>query len=156
TVSNVGTQVVHFLQRRQAEEALRQSEARKAAVLEAALDAIVTFDQEGKVLECNPAAEAMFACQRASLLGRDMVELFPPGEARERFRQTLSAGERGSGADNHPAAAQGGMAETTALRVDGTEFPVELAVSRIRSDGPPVFTCYVRDLSERRRTEEAL
>src|SRR5262249_21445695 len=95
-------------------------------------------------------------CQRASLLGRDMVELFPPGEARERFRQTLSAGERGSGADNHPAAAQGGMAETTALRVDGTEFPVELAVSRIRSDGPPVFTCYVRDLSERRRTEEAL
>src|SRR5262249_45820313 len=60
TISNVGTQIGHYPQRRRVEQAICESEARKAAVLEAAVDAIITIDRAGKILEFNPAAEAIF------------------------------------------------------------------------------------------------
>ncbi|MBA2447694.1 MAG: PAS domain S-box protein [Chloroflexi bacterium] len=138
-------------ERKRAEEAVRQSEARKGAILETALDCIVTIDHEGRVIEFNPAAERTFGYSRGQALGMAMAELIVPPSLREAHRQGmaryLATGE------SHIL---GERIEMTAMRADGTEFPVELAVTRILTDGPPMFTGYLRDITDRKRTEEML
>jgi PAS domain S-box-containing protein len=137
--------------RRQSEEALRRSEARKAAVLETALDAIVSIDQGGKIIEWNPAAERIFGYSRELALGRDMIELVFPGSQHESQRKGLARFlQSGRGR------MLGHRTEVMAMRANGAEFPVELTITRIPGDGPPVFTSFIRDITERRRTEEAL
>jgi len=138
-------------ERRNAERALRESEARKSAMIEAALDAILSIDAGGRILEFNAAAERMFGYARSDVLGKSMAELLIPPSLRERHHremaQHLATGE---------APIFGKTLETTAMRSDGTEFPIELTVTRLPSDGPPVFTGYIHDLSDRRRAESAL
>ncbi len=151
TMVNVGNQIGLFLHRRRSELAVRQSEARKRAVLEAALDAIITIDRDGKVVDFNPAAEELFRCPRAQALGEEMAGLFLPPGTRERFRAALAM-YQATGDKNALARRQ----EMTGVRKDGEEFPLELSVTPIPLDGPPLFTAYVRDLSERRRAEQAL
>jgi PAS domain S-box-containing protein len=129
----------------------QQAEARNAAILETALDAIISIDQEGRVVEFNPAAEQIFGYPRAEALGQPMAELIIPPSLRERHSRGmahyLATGE---------GPVLGKRLELTALRADGTEFPVELAITRISLDGPPVFTAYIRDVTERRKAEQAL
>jgi PAS domain S-box-containing protein len=137
-------------------EALRQSEAgeaqaRHGAMLEAALDAIVTIDHAGRVLEFNSAAERLFGRSRADAVGCDMASLIVPPRLRDRHRagmeHWLATGE---------GALSGQRFETTGMRADGSEFPVEVTVARISSQGPPVFTGFIRDLTERKTAEAAL
>src|SRR2546426_53790 len=70
--------------------ALRESEARNAAILQMALDAIVTIDHEGRVVEFNPAAEKMFGYRRAEVLGQQMAERIVPPSLRDRHYQGLA------------------------------------------------------------------
>ncbi|HEU5182062.1 MAG TPA: PAS domain S-box protein [Candidatus Polarisedimenticolia bacterium] len=138
-------------ERKHAEEALRQSEARKGAILDTALDAIITIDQAGIALEFNPAAEQLFGHRREEVLGRNILELIVPPEEQQKIREGLQkfflTGES-------PLA--GRHVEMPAMHRDGTRFPVEFAVSRIQTTGPPAFTAYIRDLTEQRQAEEAL
>lgn len=137
--------------RKQADEALRRSEARKAAVLESALDAIISVDQDGKVIEWNPAAEKIFGYSRELALGREMADLIEPRSTAELQRRGLSRFlQTGRGRLSSQ------RVEASAMRANGAEFPVELTFARIPGDGPLVFTLFVRDITERRRTEEAL
>ncbi len=137
--------------RKNAEEALRRSEARKAAVLETALDAIISIDQDGKVIEWNPAAEKIFGYSREIAIGRDMGDLIVPKSTNELNRKGLPRFlQTGRGR------MLGQRTEVMALRANGAEFPVELTITKIPGDGPLVFTSFVRDITERRRTEEAL
>ena len=137
--------------RKQAEEELRRSEARKTAILDSALDCIITIDHEGRINEFNPAAERTFGYRRNDVLGKLLSDVIIPPSDRERHRQGLAryhaTGE---------ARVLGKRVELTAMRVDGTEFPVELAISRIPMSGPPSFTGYLRDITQRRRAEEEL
>ena len=109
------------------------------------------MDHTGKILEFNPAAERTFGYARSEAVGRELGELIVPPSFRDRHRRGLA---------HYLATGQGPAIgkriELTAMRADGTEFPVELAVTRIGSDSPPMFTGYIRDLSERRRTEAIL
>jgi PAS domain S-box-containing protein len=134
--------------RKRAEVALRQSEARNSAIVEAALDAIITIDHEGRIVEFNPAAEQMFGYARAEVLGRPMAEMIIPPALRERHRQGL-ARYLATG-EGHIL---GARIEMPAMRADGAEFPVELAITRVRLEGPPMFTGSVRDITERKQTE---
>jgi PAS domain S-box-containing protein len=127
---------------------LRESEARKAAILNTALDCIITIDHEGKVLEFNPTAERTFGYSKSQAIGRDLADLIIPPAMRERYRKSLSNFDASG---NGPILNQ--RIEMPALHADGGEFPMELAVTRISSEGPPIFTAYLRDISERRRTE---
>lgn len=137
--------------RKNAEEALRRSEARKAAVLETALDAIVSIDQDGKIIEWNPAAERIFGYSRELSLGRDLTELIVPKSNHERGRKGLARFlQTGRGR------MLGSRTEMMALRANGAEFPVELTITKIPGEGSLVYTTFVRDITERRRTEEAL
>jgi PAS domain S-box-containing protein len=136
---------------RQEEQELKQSEARKAAILESALDCIVTIDHEGCITEFNPAAEHTFGYRRVDVMGRHLADIMIPPALREKHRQGfaryLATGE---------ARVLGKRIEMTAVRADGSEFPVELAITRIPLDGPPSFTGYLRDITERKRAEQAL
>src|SRR5687768_13734446 len=136
---------------RQAAEALRQSEARKAAILQTALDAMITIDHQGRVVEFNPAAEHMFGYREPEAVGRLLAELIIPPELRERHARGLA---------QYLATGEGPVLnrriEISAIRADGTRFPVELAITRISSDEPPFFTGAIRDISERKRAEQEL
>jgi len=136
-------------ERKRAEQLLRESEALKGAILESALDCIVAMNHEGKVIEWNPAAERTFGYRRGEAIGREMSELIVPPALRTRHRQGLS---RCLATGEGPVL--GRRIEMTAMRADGREFPVELAISRILRDGPPMFTGYVRDVTERQHAEE--
>jgi PAS domain S-box-containing protein len=138
-------------ERKRAEEELRLSEARKAAILDSALECIVTIDHEGCITEFNPAAERTFGYRRDEVLGRQLADVIIPPALRERHRQGfaryLATGE---------ARVLGKRIEMTAVRADGIEIPVEIAITRIPVDGPPSFTGYLRDITERKRAEEGL
>ncbi|MDR3633764.1 MAG: PAS domain S-box protein [Isosphaeraceae bacterium] len=137
--------------RKRSEQAVRRSEVRKAAILESALDAIVTIDHDGNVIEFNPAAERTFGYAREDALGRELAALIIPPALRDRHREGLRH-YAASGA----GAMLGRRIELPALRADGSEFPVELAISPIALDGPPMFTAYLRDITERKRDEAAV
>ena len=139
------------VERAQGDAALRRSEARKAAVLDSAIDCIVTIDHEGRITEFNPAAERTFGYRRDEAVGKLLADVIIPPSLHDRHRQGLAryiaTGE---------ARILGRRVEMTAVRSDGTEFPVELAVTRVALDGPPSFTGYLRDITERKRAEEEL
>jgi len=137
--------------RKVAEAAQRESQARKSAMLEFALDAIVTIDHEGKIFEWNPAAEKMFGYRRAAVLGKELAQLIIPPASRDRHRPGLGhflAAGKGS--------VLGKRTEMTALRADGNEFPVELSIARIAHEGPPIFIGFIRDITQHRQIEEQL
>jgi len=130
---------------------LKRSEARKAAILESALDCIVMIDHEGCITEFNPAAEHTFGYRRDEVLGKHLADVIIPPSLQEKHRQGfaryLATGE---------ARVLGKRIEMTAVRADGSEFPVELAITRIPLEGPPSFTGYLRDITERKRAEQEL
>src|SRR5882762_8104587 len=137
------------LERTRALEALRASEAHYRTIVEVALDCIITIDPTGKVVEFNPAAERTFGYQKGDVVGRELAELIVPAAQRDAHRRGLAryvaTGE---------STMIGQRIELTAMRSDGTEFPIELAISAVPSDGPRMVTAVARDISERRRTEE--
>ncbi len=139
------------IERAQSDASLQQSEARKAAMLDAALDGIVTIDHEGRITEFNPAAERTFGYREHELLGRPMADAIVPPSMREQHRQGLARYLAGGGAQ-----VLGKRLEMTAMRADGSEFPVELAITRIPLEGPPSFTGFLRDISARKQAEEEL
>lgn len=133
------------------EEALRESEARNNAILRASLDAIILMDQEGILQEFNPAAEEMFGQSREAVIGRPLADVIIPPRLRQQHCEGLNRYLA-----TEEAVIIGRHIETEGLRSDGTEFPVELAVTRVPIGGAPLFAGYVRDISERRRTILAL
>jgi PAS domain S-box-containing protein len=135
---------------RASERILRKSEATKGAILHAALDCIVTADQSGLITEFNPAAERTFGYLHAEIVGKPLTQLVPPGLQQRHldgFERYLKTGV---------ASILGKRVETSALRADGTEFPVELAVVPTHSQDTLFFTAYIRDLTERQRAAQAL
>ncbi len=135
------------------EEALRLSEARKAAMLDAALDAVVCIDRDGVVLEFSVAAERMFGRPREAMLGAPLADAVIPPELRDRHRDGL---RRASERPEHGPFLRRRL-ELEGLRADGTRFPLELmVVPVVVDDHPRLFTAYVRDLSDRRASERAL
>lgn len=138
-------------ERKRAERALQLSEEMNRAVLNSALDCIVTMDHNGLILDFNPAAERSFGYQRQDVIGQEMSEKLVPPNMREHhqagFHRFLAT--RDSRIINR-------RIETDAMRSDGGEFPVELAITVFEIDNNPVFTAHIRDITERRRHESLL
>jgi two-component system, cell cycle sensor histidine kinase and response regulator CckA len=132
-------------ERKRNEEALARSEAQARAMLDTALDAIVTIDGEGLILEFNRAAERMFGRARADAMGERINTLLPEGDNPHfaRYLQTRDPADLG-------------RRELTVLRSDGTEFPAELALSVMDAGDGPVFTGFLRDLSEQQALQAQL
>ncbi len=130
---------------------LRDSEARKAAILESALDCVVTMDAEGRVVDFNPAAERTFGYSREEVVGRELSELIVPPSLRAAHRARL-ARQLATGRPGY----LNQRLEMPAVRADGSELPVELTITRTDVGGAPLFTGYLRDLTEVRRAQEDL
>jgi PAS domain S-box-containing protein len=145
----LGSQIGQFLERKGAEQAVLESEAVKTAVLSSSLEAIITMDEVGRVVELNPAAETMFGIRREEVVGRELAAVLIPEPYRARHREGLDAYRRtGRGA------ILGRRVEMTGLRSDGEEFPIELSVVRVDLPGPALFTATIRDIADRRRAQE--
>jgi len=125
-----------------------RSEARMAAILDSALDAVIVMAADGSVLEFNRAAQETFGHLRADAVGRPLADLIIPAGLRSAHRRGLQRAVKGGG-----GRLLGRRVETTALRADGSEFPVELTITRVDLPGPVVFAATIRDISERHRAE---
>ena len=101
------------------------------------------MDHHGRIVEFNPAAEKTFGYERNEAIGQLLADLLIPPSLRERHQRGLthylSTGE---------APVLGKRIRLTALRRDGSEFPVELAITRIGLQEPPMFTGFIRDITE--------
>jgi len=151
TLTMLGSQVGQFVARRRAEEQVRASESRLRAMLDAALDAVVTMDAEGRVTGWNPAAESIFGYSADEAIGRDMAELIVPPALRAAHRRGLA---RAVATGRHAMLDR--RLEVTGMRRDGVEFPVELTITRIGLPGPPAFTGVLRDITARTQAEQEL
>ena len=129
-------------------EDLRDSEARKTALMERSLDAIITLDAASRILEFNPAAERIFRVPREQALRRDFLALGLSASVTPEQRQTVV---RALHSDMPPGRAT--RLELPGLRSDGGVFPAEITLIRVTAEGPPRFSAYVRDISERREVE---
>jgi len=140
-----------WLQARKTAAVLRDSEARTGAIIGTALDSIIAIDADSRITEFNPAAERTFGHARADVLGRSLPELLIPealrGAHRNGLAHYLATGE---------GPVLGQRIEVPALHATGGEMLVELAITHIPVAGPPLFTAYLRDITERKRDEEML
>jgi len=138
-------------QLKEAIESLRHSESRYRAILETMLEGLIAINHEGNIIDFNPAAEQIFGYNRSEVFGQEMAALIIPPQYREPHRlglaRYLATGDQ---------QILGKRLELTALRADGSEFPVELTVLRLPDSDPPVFTGMVRDITERKRVEEEI
>jgi PAS domain S-box-containing protein len=131
-------------------ERLRDARA-KQAILDSALDAIVTIDGEGTVVEFNPAAEAMFGYAKSDAVGRKLADLIVPERLREDHRGGLARHlETGEGQ------VIGRRVELPALRRDGEEFPAEVSIVRLKGADAPLFTGFIRDLTRLKDAQREL
>ena len=140
TLTSLGRQVGQFA-------AVHDSEARKRAMLDAALDAVITIDNDGRIVEVNAAIGDLFGHDPEAIVGHELGAVLVPEHLRERHRQGLARGH---------GALLGKRVEITALHADGREIPVELTITRIGVPGPPMYTGYVRDITDRLEHEREL
>lgn len=138
------------LARRRAEEELRETQALFAQLFESAPDGVVVTDAEGVITRVNAQTEKMFGYERSELQGQT-IELLVPDRSRELHVQH----RQGYQADPHMRPMGTGL-ELYAKRKDGTEFPVEIMLSPVKSDEGLVVLAVIRDITKRRRAEEAL
>jgi len=138
-------------EREEAQQSLRESEARKDAILSAALDCIFTINDQEQVLNWNPAAETTFGYTQAEAQGQTLSGLIVPPALRDAHK---------CGIAHFLATGEGPVlnrrVEVLGMRKDGSEFPVELTVMPIRLKDRCLFTAYVRDITERKASEELL
>jgi len=130
---------------------LAASEARHRATLDAALDCVISMSRSGSITYFNAAAEQTFGRSAEDVIGLEMAEVIVPPSLRKGHREGLA---------RHLATGERRVLdrriELQAMRADGSEFPIELTVTRVELGDEPGFTAYVRDITERKQAEEDL
>lgn len=127
-----------------------ESKRRLEGIVDSAMDAIITIDEQQQIILFNPAAERMFGVSKTEALGEPISKLIPHrfrnghDEHIERFRQTGVTGRR-----------MGALGAISGLRADGEEFPIEASISQVDVEGARLATVILRDITERIANEEA-
>lgn len=146
-LTDVATQTTELV--RIQSEALRQSELKFRSVTQSASDAIVSADAEGRIISWNRGARAIFGYQDDEIIGKPVTTLMP-----DQYRELCDGGQRRMRAAEKPHLI-GSTRELHGLRRDGTTFPLELSLSGWEAAGQRFFTAIIRDVTERKRAEEA-
>jgi len=136
------------LEVRDAAEQQQQSQALNSAIIETALDCIITINQKGEIIEWNPAAEDTFGYSRDEILGKTMADTIVP----EHLRDSHSAGMQRY-LDTRVSHILRQRIEIVALHSDGHEFPVEIAIAPLTLGEEIIFTAYLRDISAQKEAE---
>ena len=133
------------------EIALRKNEQKFRAVIEGALDGIITIDAKGKIVEFNPAAEEIFGYEKKTVLGKTLGDIIIPPSQRQMHQEKHSA---------YVATGKKHVfdqrLEFNAMRADGTEFPVELTIIALKDGSDSMVTGFVRDISLQKRTQQEI
>jgi PAS domain S-box-containing protein len=149
-MADIGNRVGLFTERKRAEEALRKSEATGRALLESAAEGIVIVNPDGRIVLANVRTEELFGYQRDELLGQTLEVLLP-----ERF-QNSHADHRAVYFAEPRVRPMGIGLDLAARRKDGTEFPVEISLSFIKTEDGVIAMGFITDITERKQAEEAL
>jgi two-component system NtrC family sensor kinase len=150
-VNHIIESIIDITERRQPEEALRESEEKFRIIASSAHDSIIMMDNRGKATFCNKAAEKIFGYTEEEILGRDIHQLLAPKEYNNAFRQNFPR-FRETGKGN----AVGKTLELEAIRKGGHKFPIEISVSSIKLHGKWQAIGIIRDISERKQKEEKI
>jgi PAS domain S-box-containing protein len=137
-------------QRGPLERQLADTQATLQAVMANTFNAIISIDQQGKVLSFNATAERMFGYPQQRVVGNNVSMLMPAPHARQ--HDTYIANYLRTG----QAAIIGGLRALQGRREDGSEFPMELAIIETKASAGPIFVGTIRDISERELAEKAL
>ncbi len=133
---------------RESDEAIRIREARLQGIISSAMDAIISVDEQQRIVVFNAAAEKMFLCHASEALGSSL-DRFTPEMFREIYREPI--GDFVVSGSN--ARSMSSPEVLTARRSNGEEFPIEATVSQVHVAGQKLFTIILRDITERKRTE---
>ena len=136
---------------KQAEEALCSSQAKLQGIISSAMDALITVDEQQRVVVFNHAAETVFHCPESEALGSSL-DRFIPHSLRSVHREHI----RRFGLEGVTHRSSNSPAILTALRANGEEFPIEATISQAEADGKKLYTVILRDITQRKRAEEAL
>jgi PAS domain S-box-containing protein len=150
TFASIGNQIGQFIERRQAEETLRDREARIRAIVDTAADGIITIDEQSIIQTFNPAAERIFGYKAEEVAG-ESVSLLMPSPYREEHDKYVQDYLRTG--DNKLI---GGTCEIVGRRKDGSDFPMDITVSEVCLGDRRLFTGIVRDITARKQAEEEL
>jgi len=148
SLADLATLALESSERRQAEQALQHSEGRTQAILDNALDAIVTIDEQSNIVDWNPQAEIVFGWSSEEAIGKTLFDtVIPSGNHdghRKGLQHFLATGE---------APIFNKRIEVQAVDKTGRQFPVELSVSPLRLGESQVFSAFIRDITSRVRAE---
>jgi len=136
---------------RAVQEALRENQGRLNAIIQSAMDAIITVDAGQQVLIFNAAAEKMFGCSAEEAAG-SLIDRFIP----QRFRQAHGAHIQRFSEIGATSRAMGTLGAIWGLRASGQEFPIEASISHVETGDKRLYTVILRDISERMRAEGIL
>ncbi len=138
-------------ERLDAEAELRKSETKLRAVVDGALEGIITIDENGCLVEFNSAAERMLGYTRNQVIGKPIAEIMIPPSQRDAHikghQHYINSGEK---------RIFDKRLEMMAMRSDGSEFPVELALTSLHEKGLRLVTGFVRDITNRKKAEEEI
>lgn len=138
-------------QRNLAARLLEENDKKLRAVIDGALDAILTIDDHGNLVEFNSAAERMFGYKKEQVLGKELAEVIVPPNMREAHRH---------GHRNYVQTGEKNIfnrrVEMNAMRSDGSEFPIELTLTSINEGGLSLVTGFIRDISEQKKARQEI
>jgi PAS domain S-box-containing protein len=135
----------------QMQAALDETQAQLAAIVDSAMDAVITVNEDQRIVLFNRAAQGMFACPREDALGMKLDRFIPT-----RFREAHRAHITRFGEVGETRRRMGVDLVLWALRADGAEFPIEASISHVGGPGQRLFTVILRDITQRKRAEDAL
>ncbi len=138
--------------RKQAEAALRNSQAQYQGIVDSALDAIIALDEDQRIITFNAAAERMFLCRAGAVIGQPLERFIPEG-GREPHPGYVRAFGQSPLANRLMTPATRAL---TCLRANGAAFPSEISISHVEVGGRTLYTVIVRDITERKQLEDAL
>jgi PAS domain S-box-containing protein len=148
SIIQVNTEVT---ERKRAEEALSRTMTRLDGIIESAMDAIISVDEQQRIVLFNPAAERMFGVSGNEALGQDLKRFIP-----ERFRRAHGRHIEEFGKTGVTTRRMGALGSISGLRASGEEFPIEASISQVEVGGERLFTVILRDITRRVRAEESL
>lgn len=129
--------------------ALRAGEERLSRIIDSAMDAVITVDEEQRITIFNPAAEKMFQCPATDAIGMPLERFLPA-----RFRKSHGEHMRAFGLNSVTRRTMGGFSPLSGLRSNGEEFPIEASISQVEINGRKLFTAIVRDVTETAKARE--
>jgi PAS domain S-box-containing protein len=155
-LTGIGSQIGQFIQRKRAQDkiaeqtkAVESANARLQGIIFSAMDAVITINSQQRIVLFNPAAEAMFGRKAGHTEGKHIECLIP-----ERFRSSHGKFVDAFGDTGVSSRRMGALGAISGQRANGEEFPIEASISQIEISGEKLFTVILRDITERKKTEE--